>query len=363
MSSDFIQRAQELVLVGGPTELNALLSECVAARTPSALAAVQLLAEDMYGGMTYNFLLKAPAAHALIAWGAIGLEALAEMALRTRTTKNISLVFQVLAPIAAGQLPGMAGTYLQGELLSAVQASVGDLGRLASEAEERLNRFLLSFGDDDDAFISLGTSLTSLTIGDSAALKKLLSAASLRWMAVGPQVIDEYESLIRLHPSDEPIFQAFFERNPLLLDPLAFRVWPKPDLHGKREPDFVVQRADNSYLVIEIETPAKQLVTREGQIHSATTQAAAQAMDYRSFLLERFPQAQATFPEFSVPDALVVVGLERELSEQQRAALRRENEHRSHLRIMGFDALGMRAAAIAQNIVGRRIKVESVRLV
>jgi hypothetical protein len=362
MSSDFIQKAQEFIPAGGPAELNALLSECVAARTPSALAAVQLLAENMYGGMTYNFLLKAPAAHALVAWGAAGLDALVEMALRTRTTKNISLVFQILAPLAAGHLPGMAGTYLQGDLLSVVQSSV-DLGKISGEAEERLNRFLLSFGDDDDAFISLGTSVTSLTMGDSAALKKLISAASLRWMAVGPQVLEEYESLIKHHPDDEAIFHAFFERNPLLLDPLAFRVWSKPDLHGKREPDFVIQRADNSYLVVEIETPGKQLVTREGQIHSATTQAAAQAMDYRSFLLERFPQARATFPEFSAPDALVVVGLERDLSEEQRAVLRRENEHRAHLRIMGFDALGMRASAITQNVVGRRIKVESVRLV
>ena len=361
MSSDYVQRAQGVIQAGGLPELNNLLSECVAARTPSALVAVQLLAEDMYGGTTYNFLLKAPAAYALMAWGAGGLDALVEMALRTRTTKNVSLALQILAPLAAGHLSRVSRRYLQDELLSAVQGSTGDLEKFAGEAEERLNRFILSLSDDD-LFISLGTSFVTMLIDDSAALNKLLSAASLRSLAVGPPIINEYESLIKLHPHEESMFHTFFERNPLFLDPLAFRVWSKPDLHGKREPDFVIQRVDNSYLVVEIETPDKQLVTREGQIHSETTQAVAQAMDYRSFLLERFPQARATFPEFSAPYALVVIGLEYKLSEQQRAALRRENEHRSHLRISGFDALGRKASAITSNIVSGRIKVDSVRL-
>jgi len=38
---------------------------------------------------------------------------------------------------------------------------------------------------------------------------------------------------------------------------MAVQIWPQPNVLGSKFPDFVVRRADDSYIVVEIETPAK----------------------------------------------------------------------------------------------------------
>jgi hypothetical protein len=183
-------------------------------------------------------------------------------------------------------------------------------------------------------------------------------------LAVGQPTLAGYQELISNYPADEPQFQAFFERVPQLLDPLAMSVCPQPDLHGAREPDFIVKRADGTYLIVEIETPAKSLVTSSLQISAPVTQAVTQAMQYRSFLLERFPEASVHFPGFRDPDCLVVIGLERNLSAEQRRILVLENEsRRGDLRIVGFDWIGERAERILHNVISANIAVRPVRMI
>jgi hypothetical protein len=59
-----------------PTELHELLSECMDDGSVEGLACVRRLYQDMYGGITYNFELKAAAASCLLFWGEAGLQAL-----------------------------------------------------------------------------------------------------------------------------------------------------------------------------------------------------------------------------------------------------------------------------------------------
>ncbi len=113
----------------------------------------------------------------------------------------------------------------------------------------------------------------------------------------------------------------FFERHAQLLDPMAAAVWPHPNLAGARAPDFIIRRTDDSYLVVEIETPGKAVITGASQLSGRATQAVAQAADYRSFLVERFQTAAAHFPRFSKPECLVVIGMESQLSDLQRVAI------------------------------------------
>ena len=47
-----------------PPELHELLSECMDDESVQGLACVRRLYEDMYGGITVNFELKAPRPHA-----------------------------------------------------------------------------------------------------------------------------------------------------------------------------------------------------------------------------------------------------------------------------------------------------------
>ena len=360
--SSLIDKADAFISNGHPKELRPLLKECVDSKTEEGLVAVQRLARDMYGGMTYNMELKAPAAYCLPVWGERGLDALVENALNEAEIKNFALAFRILSPFAGGEFPSAAAGRINENSLLQKIISECDPAALRGPAKKSLNRLVMSFSNPEEIGLYAGLALQTMALKERDAIGPLFKALSLRWLAVGLPQIAEYEALIADSPTDEKAFHSYIERNPLLLDPLALRVWSKPDLHGKKEPDFVIQRTDNSYVVVEIETPAKALVTGQGQISAETTHAITQVLEYKSFLTERFTDASNTFPHFSIPEGLVVVGMEGSLNASQRAALRRENENRPRVRIIGFDALAERTKAITQNVIESSIDVDTARL-
>jgi len=358
-----LDKAAKVTSSGGQSHVMALLNECLDARNAEALVATQRLFEDMYDGFTLNTEMKMPAAYCLLAWGEQGLECMMESVRRTPTIKNVSLAMQILASVAAGEKVIRIQWIFSPEMHERVFASVPDWGAVARAARRHLSALVLSFPGDDDAAIAASSAITFLSVSRSDAAKSLLVALATRWLAISTPTLTAYADLIRTSPDDEPLFQSFFEKHPQLLDPMAFQVWTKPDLHGFKEPDFVIRRTDNSYVVVEIETPGKTLMTAASQISAQVTQAVAQSTSYRSFLRERFAEAATVFPSFQDPECLVVIGLEEKLTGGQRAALLHENQHRAALKIVGFDWIASRAAAIAQNIIESRVDVQRIRMV
>lgn len=357
-----IERAQRFIWSGGVHEAD-LLKDCVADGGASALAAVLAMAEDMYGGITFNFEIKAPAAFTLLAFGVQGVHALREMAERTPTSKNTSLCLSVLAAAAAGVQPHIGQMFVRDDTLqSAVRSSIAK-AEVADSARTELREYVLAFADEADAISAVGNQLWQTGWGEDPRIAgELFAALAARKLAISPATLKTYQKFIGVQPDDEPTFQLFFEQHPQLLDPTAAEAWSKPDLAGAREPDFVVRRTDDTYLIIEIETPAKVIVTAANQLSAAATQAVAQATAYRSFLVERFPLAVAHFPRFSEPDCLVVIGLEESLNQDQRASLARENQSRAHVRIAGFNWIASRAHAVFKNVVEQRTTTRSLRV-
>jgi len=350
LKQSLINKAEHLLEKEDFRTQRPFILECIIEESQTALTAMQSLASKRGTGV------RETAFYSLLAWREPGLKAMCELAIKSPFPHNLNLACNVLSSLAIGQMPKLGNSFQMETWSDEVTNRLGEPQKYSTIAEVLLRDLILSL---DEADIDRLPSAIGYSFWDNPdKMRVILSMASLRWIAVGRKVIDEYQRIIATSPNNEQEFQSFFERNPLILDPLAHRVWPKPDLHGKKEPDFIIQRSDNSYLVIEIETPGKQIVTKDGQIGAKVTQAVTQAMEYRSFLLERYQQAQSTFPSFSAPEALVIVGLEGTLSEEEHAVLRRENEHRANLKIIGFDALAKRATAIANNIVEGRVHVE-----
>jgi hypothetical protein len=357
------EKAVKMASSGEPRYLPTLLTEFLEEGSIESLAATQKLFEDDYDGLTFNSELKMTAACYLLAWGERGLDAIFEAALRTCTFKNSSIALEVFASVASGErLHGLQWVYTS-EQVKAVMASITNWPSLAIVAKRHLRAFILSLPTLDDAALAVSGALSFLSLTGSEALKELFVAISARGVAIGTPILKAYTDLICLSPIDETRFQAFFERHPQLLDPMAFQVWPRPDLHGAKEPDFVIRRTDNSYLVVEIEVPGKSVVTAGNQLSAQATQAVTQALSYKAFLMERFPEAAQTFPGFREPECLVLIGLEGELNDEQRTALLRENQHRSGLKIVGFDWIAKRAEAISQNIIESRVDVQRIRMV
>lgn len=362
MSNSFRERAERFIdRPSDPNELAMLVRDCVLDRGLEALTSVCRLYEDMYGGITFNSELKGPAAAALLAWEKNGLLALVEGARRTPTGKNSGLAMQILAMAASGDASNRF--FRCDPIVDEIVDCAASIPSLQELAGSLLVELILSFDDDDDVASSVGLTLMGFSFSQSAAAKQLINAVSRRWMAMSTPVLDEFDALIKAQPSHEPAFQEFLTKHPQILDPLAHEVWPTPDLFGFREPDFLVKRADGTYMVVEIECPGKPLVTGGGQLAAGVTHAEQQVMDYRRNLIRKFPDMRLHIPDFQEPDCLVVVGLERDLIDHQRQVLRDANHSRNHLSIVGFDWLLERGRKISANVVQHGVKVSKLRVV
>ena len=322
-----------------------------------ALSAVQMLFEDMYGGITFNTELKAPAAWCLVRWGEAGLEALLEAAYRTPTFKNQWLTLEVLATLASWR-DGTGKFWRAPESLTKriVERTSGMEG-LPQIAGRLLRRYILSFDDDQDLLLPLGTHFQTMAVINPVAVGILVQAMAGRWLAVRTSTLEAFDALLSERPADEPSFQAFFENHPLMIDLMAFEVYPQPSIHGAKEPDFLVRRTDNTFVVIEIETPGKRIMARSNKLSAEATHAVAQATDYADFLRDRAATIRQSLPSFRQPECLVVIGIEGDLNEAQVRALRLDNESRHHVKVVGFDWIAKRARSTFENIVAGGIVV------
>lgn len=338
-----------------------LLSECVDAGA-AGLQFVQRLFVDDYGGFTYKHEFKGVAATTHLAWGEAGLDALIEAATRTGRVIDVGHAVRILAAVAAGTLIEGLNRIPDLELEAKVQAGRAGAPGLADAARSKLVALVLSYQDEDELLFHVGGNMSKLGGATPDVAVEIFRALASRWLAMSLPVIEEYEELIRTRPRHEPSFQEFLTKHPQLLDPMALQVWPEPDLFGEKRPDFVIRRTDDSYLAIEIECPAKALMTKLGNLSAKASHAERQATDYRTYLTQNFKEAEKHFPGFQEPDCLAVCGLEQVLSGRQMRALRELHHSRHRTRIVGFDWLAWRARAVADNIIRSPIAVTRARL-
>jgi len=302
--------------------------------------------------------MKGPVVSAMLCWGVQGCEAILRVAQRGDSTGSVSSACRALSAAAAGcNVPDGFNFVRDAELLHAINAAITG-GNLRLLARESLMDLMQSV-ESSTLLISLGVTFTTFGITGQGGLPELVRAISNRWLRLGPGVTKKYASLIQSHPDDEPLFQDFFCKHPQLLDPMALQVWSQPDFHGKYEPDFVIRRSDNTYIIIEIETPAKQLMTQSPQLSAYATHAEQQAAGYRDFLDERMLEAQRYFPHYRGAEWLAVVGLESKLNEGQAKEFAGSNKRRHGGRIVGFDWIKQRADALIENVTSAEIEVST----
>ncbi|MGJ5071268.1 Shedu anti-phage system protein SduA domain-containing protein [Bradyrhizobium oligotrophicum] len=300
--------------------------------------------------------IKGPCVAALACWGDAGFSVMVQNALRNTTSKDTSAAIKTLALIAARKpLSSTAAFIIDQATVDLINGRLAQTN-LADTARQRLAELVMSLRSED-LLIPLGVSFTQVSFADSDAAGEIVAAISAKWLGFGPRELDQCEQILEQSPEDEPALHSFFEQYPQVIDPLAVEVWSKPDFHGFKEPDFLIRRSDNSYIVVEIENAAKPIMTQSNQPTSYVTQAVKQANDYRAFLRERLAEAKKHFPRLDDPDSLVVIGMERTLSGPQKEALRQENYSRNKLRIVGFDELLIRSRAIISNVIASKVRV------
>ena len=292
-------------------------------------------------------------------WGESGLWMIREIVLSRPTENRIKIALKVLTCIGDNvKLPGYQyGIFnLDDDMPEQVYAREwpNDPCELAKQV---LREIILSLSMDD-LLAPVGLVIRDFTpsyLSDTIGV--LISTLSLKWLRFGPPTLMKYQEMLVTQPRSEPAFQAFFVEHPQFLDPMAVQVWSQPDFHGALEPDFVIRRADDSYLIVEIECPSKMIITKGNQLSRDALHAENQATAYATFLSERLLEARSHFPHFRDPDCLAIIGMEGSLNPTQMLALRRTNASRHKLRTVGFDWLAERAQTILSNINEGEIEV------
>lgn len=313
--------------------LSLALSECIAlAPSPLALAFVADLAAWNFYEMPWMWELKRQSVFALLHWQCNGIDTISEIAPFDPRPNELAIFAPALAAVAAGLAPNKAWHFFA-DWLPAPEITL----EMQKHAWTALRQFLSSANHLD--IISVLTFQLSFVYEEEIAEVVVLAMAS-RWYTIGPRVLNKYRKLIESQPDDEPTFQAFFSDHPQLLDPYAREVWTQPDLHGKLRPDFILQRMDGGIVVVEIETPAKRLINRNGGLSAHANEGIRQVLEYHDYLLNL-----RTGPFCNAPsiEMLAVIGMESPFTAAQTRALVRENRSRQGLRIIGFDGLANRA--------------------
>ena len=352
------ERVDDLIANRIPlNSFDGILKACVEDHSLEAMLCVRRLFE--FG--QNDLMIVAPSAWALACWGDDGIDQLVEVTLHCPTPKNCRFAVVILCSLATGFDENIQAFFCPDSLRPKIKSTCLMNPSLSLKAQNKLMELFLSFNDDEVLDI-ISTVSIQLSMEGLEVTKELLAALSSRWLSISKPLLAEFEQLIINHSDKESIFQDFLSTHPQLLDPLAAEVWPQPDLHGAKKPDFVVRRFDNTYLVVEIETPAKLLVTKANQISAYATQAVSQATDYRTFI-RKLPNVEVHFPGLDDLHCLVVVGLERDLNDVQMQALRNDNMRSDSLRIVGFDWLADRARTVQMNLVRNAIQVYKKRVI
>ncbi len=129
--------------------------------------------------------------------------------------------------------------------------------------------------------------------------------------------ITAFATLLEQHEAEQESFvHQFLTANPVLLDiygePISKPRFEYPEGEsplGKVyvEPDFIVRYPGNSYKLVELEQPSKQIATGAGQPRAEVTQATFQIAEWRAYIANHYDRIKTRFPGIALNHTAMVV--------------------------------------------------------
>jgi ppGpp synthetase/RelA/SpoT-type nucleotidyltranferase len=169
----------------------------------------------------------------------------------------------------------------------------------------------------------------------------------------------EFEALL-LKPGvhEKRDIHPFLQRNEFLL-------YQNPDAVVSEVPiglgtefriDFLVQKPDGTYLLIEIENPAVPLFTKSGDFAAGPNHALRQVEDWQEWIETNLPSMERHYPGIRSPEAWIVIGRDQELGPEEKSRLARRNINmRGRVTIKTYDNL-LRDARAYVDSLGRALR-------
>lgn len=164
-------------------------------------------------------------------------------------------------------------------------------------------------------------------------------------------ILDELGRLI--DGPEEPAHQ-FLKQHPEILSPTHTAAWSKLPL-GNRVTDFVFREPCNDYVLVEIESPLRELFRKDGQQRQELTHAFNQIIDWRIFIEDNLQSVQEEIGLLGIssnPRSLIVIGRSADLTEEDRRKLSTLQGQIPKLRILTYDELIQSSKAMAENLFG-----------
>jgi hypothetical protein len=166
--------------------------------------------------------------------------------------------------------------------------------------------------------------------------------------------INEFEQVLEIHANDEEKVQIYLgiKRNQILLDPSALSITPKVKLGSEYVPDFVIQVAEEQYVLVKIERPALSVLTKEGRPRAELTHAQQQVKDWFDWIGRHGEYARSILPGISEPEGWVIMGRRSSIPTEHKHVLARENADSRRITTKTYDDLLDRAKQYLENLRG-----------
>ena len=330
--------------------LESLLHDLIEEYSDDSLELVLKMSHDDYGGITYKAEYQTVACYCAVFWGKKGVDGLLNKLIKEPDFRSISNFTLLLGYLAANKFelyPFLrSNLYLiDNERLIRIAKSPDVILSAKNGLIDVMQRM------PHEEIFPTGVLINLLYSGHKSVQKMIFVSLIARWFHFDRKEMELYWLLIN-QVNDEQVYHTFLENNKFLLDPLSVKIWSKPKFGEALIPDFLIRSIDNLYTIVEIEKPALPIITKNGNLSSAATHAKRQVLDYRDWAISNLLYIKDRFPGIWRPEGLVIIGMEKDLSEKQKEQLRKENESTQGIvKIVGFDWLYNRTESIFNNLI------------
>lgn len=179
--------------------------------------------------------------------------------------------------------------------------------------------------------------------------KQFFSILSDSTIKITMKTINQFAELIDKETKEEE-YQAFFEMNPVFIDPLASRVVDKHRLGDDYITDFVLETLKGEYILLEIEKPQDNIFNKKGDFSGNFTHAFGQVIDFINWIEQNIAYANKKLPGVSCPRGLLIMGRSKGMSESNLDKLKRFNKNSNSVEVLTYDDVLSRALSLYKNL-------------
>lgn len=166
--------------------------------------------------------------------------------------------------------------------------------------------------------------------------------------------IIEFEKFIEDPNVHEKLnIHPFLATNKFLIDSSANEIYSEVQIGMGKEfqIDFLIQKGDGEYILVEIENSKHNLFTKNGDFTAVVNHSVKQVEDWQEWIEDNISSVQKKYPGILSPEGVVVIGRSRNFNHKEKNSLKRRNINmRGRIKIITYDDLLINARYFIKSI-------------